>query len=342
LVFGECLFGWKLCIFFGKQFVVWGTSMELSEIISLLASPAPDFSARIGCLPKRWSSGDTTVVANFHYVKFRDSQPSIDDLVTIAHARMINFAIPKSRIRDAVKEMTANPGAFDQMVILATEARDLFIKTKEQTGRSGELGEILLYMLVEWVLKAPIIACKMYLKTALQMPVHGTDGVHLGSDGHSLVVYWGESKLHATLSSAVTSIISSISEFTSSPEKYKNEIRIIKSNIDADGLGESGVEALKNYFNPYKPESNQLINCYACLAGFNLSLYDEAAIKSRDRCEHLFCQEYEKRIDKAGQMILDKTKEAGLQRLRFSYFLLPFPSVDDARAKFQARLWGER
>lgn len=314
--------------------------MTPAEIVALLAPTTPDLMPRLGSMTKVWRDTKTKVTGRFFYVSFRDSKPTVDDLVQIAHARMVNFAIPRARIEEARAEMTANPYVMDPWVTLATEARDLFIRTQEETGRSGELGEILLYMLTEWVLKAPIVACKMYLKTSQQMPVHGSDGVHLGYEDDNLMMYWGESKMHASLPSALAGITASVSEHVNSPEKRKNEIRIVRANLNLDGLDDAGRRAFKNYLNPYAPESNKLLDSYACLAGFNLSLYDEVANCAPDACESAFRTRYETRIEEVCRQIPKKVREAGLDHLRFSYFLLPFPSVDDARARFQQRLCG--
>lgn len=319
-----------------------GAHVTPAEIVELLASPTPDLSSRFGTMTKVWTDSTTKITGRFHYVQFRDSKPTIDDLITVAHARMVNFAIPRSRINEAVAEMQANPRVMDPWVLLVTEARDLFIKTRAETGRSGELGEMLLYMLIEWALKAPIVACKMYLKTAQQMPVHGTDGIHLGCEGDNLVLYWGESKLHATLASALDDISSSISTLVSSPEKYNNEIRIIRANLNLDGVDEMGRAALKDYFNPYKPESNKLLHGYACLAGFDSKLYSAVESYSPDVCDDAFRKKYEERIEPACNLIIKKVKAAGLDNYRFTYFLLPFPSVDVARQKFQEKLWGSK
>ncbi|BAU38710.1 hypothetical protein APT_01628 [Acetobacter pasteurianus NBRC 101655] len=197
-------------------------------------------------------------------------------------------------------------------------------------------------MLIEWVLKAPIVACKMYLKTSQQMPVHGVDGIHLGYEADTLIMHWGESKLHQTLPSALDDISSSITEYLKDPSKYANEVRIIRSNLNLGTLEEEARQAIKNYFNPYKPESNKLLESYACLAGFDSKLYESVAHLDHDECETVFQAAYEKRIDSACKLIADKVKAAGLNRFRFSYFLLPFPSVNEARAKFQARLWGTK
>lgn len=314
--------------------------MTPAEIVSFLTTTTPDLKPRVGTMSKVWSAKGVNVNGRFHYVTFRDSKPTIDDLIDVAHARLVNFAIPRFRILEAMSELKANPSAMDPWVKLVTEARDLFIKTKDETGRSGELGEVLLYMLIEWVLKAPIVACKMYLKTAQQMPVHGTDGIHLGSDGDNIIMYWGESKMHGALPSALDDIVKSIGEFVAVPSKHKNEVRIVRSSLNLDELNDAAKSALKNYFNPYKPESNKLLNCYACFAGFSSQLYEDVKDCSKDECEFEFRKKYDQRLESARNMILQKIKSAGLQNLRFSYFLMPFPSVDHARQAFQDRLWG--
>lgn len=314
--------------------------MTPSEIIALLSPKTPDLGARIATVSKTWSSSGTKISGRFFYVPLRDSKPTIDDLIDVAHARMVNFAIPRARIAEAVAEMEENPGVIDPFVRLTTEARDLFIKTAEETGRSGELGEILLYMLVEWVLQAPIVACKMYLKTAQQMPVHGTDGIHLGHEDGTLVMYWGESKMHSTLSSAITDIAASISGHVSDPKKRQNEIRLVRANLNLDGMSAEAQEALKNYFDPYKPESNNMVDAYACFAGFDSKIYSQVESLSGVEAEAAFLTLYNKRIETACALILEKVKGASLENFRFSYFLLPFPSVDDARQRFQSKLWG--
>lgn len=313
-----------------------------AEIVDLLSPTTPDLAHRIASMDKTWAAEGTKISGRFFYVTFRDSKPTVDDLVAIAHARMVNFVMPRSRIEEVQAELQANPGVMDPWVLLATEARDLFMQTDKETGRSGELGELLLYMLIEWVLKAPIVACKMYLKTSQQMPVHGVDGIHLGYEADKLIMHWGESKLHQTLPSALDDISSSIAEYIKDPTKYANEVRIIRSNLNLGTLDGNVRQAIKNYFNPYAPESNNLLESYACLAGFDSKLYEDVAHLSHDKCESAFQLAYEKRIETACGLIEKKVAAAGLDSFRFSYFLLPFPSVEEARAKFQARLWGTK
>lgn len=314
-------------------------NLSPSEIVSLLGTTTPDLSPRIGTVEKAWESDQYKISGRFFYVRFRDGTPTIDELVEIAYLRMIHFCIPRHRIDEALAEIQRT-GAVDSMMALSAEARDLFIKTYEESGRSGELGEILLYMLTEWVLNAPIVACKMYLKTSQQMPVHGADGVHLGYENDKLILYWGESKLHQKLASALTDIAASIAGFTNNGTLYKNEIRLIKENLNISELNEATRLELKKYFNPYAEESNNLVNAYVCLAGFDTTLYEKALTSTYQCSEKEFLRLYQTRINKACAQITQKTVESKLHELRFTYFLLPFPSVDEARQRFQKRLWG--
>ena len=256
-------------------------TMTPSEIIKALSTEGPDLAARVREIPVDWNTDGIDLTGKVFYLAFRDKLPTVDELIDIAHARIINFALPRNKIESAKKELQSNPGAMDPWVRLATEARDLFIRTQEQTGRSGELGELLLFMLLEWALKAPIVACKMYLKTSQQMPVHGTDGIHLGAEDSKLIVYWGESKLHSSLSSALTDISESISDYINTPGKYQNEIRILQANVNFDALNIDQQTAIKSYFNPYSESSNERIDVYACLAGYDTKIYDQVSQSSK-------------------------------------------------------------
>ena len=317
-----------------------GTTISAADLVGFLKPTTPDLSARIGSFEKVWGPPSKRIVCRAHYVKFRDGKPSVDDLIKIAHARIVNFVLPRPRIEEVLSQFAGDPLAGDAWMLLATEARDLFIKTKEETGRSGELGELLLYMLLEWVLEAPIVACKMYLKTSKQMPVHGMDGIHVGHEGGKLIIYWGESKLHSGATSAVNDIIESVKKQLGSPVKREAEVRVIHANLNIDGLSTAAKAALKDYLNPYKPQSNQLVERHACLAGFDTKLYDDVASEPPETCEAKFREKLETRVQEVFDHIIEKTTQADLGSVSFSYFLLPFPSVDIARARFQEKLWG--
>jgi len=231
-------------------------------------------------------------------------------------------------------------GSLDPIVTLTAEARDLFIQTKKETGRSGELGEMLLYMLLEWALEAPILASKMYLKTNRQMPVHGCDGIHVGFDGNDLILHFGESKMYADLSAALTAIVESIKEYRASSTSRDNELRIIRKDLSTANLPVATANALRAYFNPYDTLSNRIRDSHACLAGFDSNIYERDPGATSEEVEQKLRLTYESRAESACELIARKVADAGLSKFDFTFFLLPFPSVDVARASFQSRLTG--
>lgn len=315
--------------------------MTPAEIVALLRSTTPDLSPRLRTIKRDWNLGTLRVKGHFHYLALRDSKPTVDEMLDVAHKRIVNFALPRSRIQQAIDEMTANPGSADPWVALSTEARNLFIRTRDETKRSGELGEILLFMLAEWVLQAPIVACKMYLKTAHQMPVHGRDGIHLGFDGDQLVVYWGESKLHQEISSALSDIVVSIGAYVANAAERANEVRIVRANLDIDQTDVNLNAAVRSYFNPWSENSNLVSDRFACLAGFDSKIYKDVESLPHADAERAFIAAYERRIDSAGELVKKYVGDAHLEGLHFHFFLLPFPSIEAARLAFQKLLWGE-
>jgi len=290
-----------------------GSAAKASEVVELLSTTIPDLSACIGRFDKTWGGSPAKIDCSLHYVAFRDSKPDVDRHIELAHDRIINFALPQRRIEE-IEARYSNPKARDAAAALMREARELFMNTKGKTKRSGEFGELLLYMLLEWILEAPIVACKMYLKTSQAMPVHGTDGIHLGFDGDQLLVYWGESKLHASLTSALDSILESIQEHQSSVGKRVNEIRILtmNGNLDFDKLPKGTREAAKGFFHPYHPNYNKVADCHACLVGFDSDLYDSVANLSHDTCDKSFREKLEAKMDSIVTQIVAKTAKAGL------------------------------
>jgi hypothetical protein len=183
--------------------------------------------------------------------------------------RVVGYCIPRSRVAAAIQEAedTGNPA---KVVRLQREARELFA----QLQRSGEGGELLLYLLIEAVLGVPQLLCKMPLKTNPNVHIHGTDGVHakLLPNGN-LAMYWGESKLYEDVASAVRDCFSSLAPFlTEEPDlRARRDLLLIRDNLDA-GDAELTAE-LVHFFETDHPQSRGLELRAACLVGFSLDEY---------------------------------------------------------------------
>jgi hypothetical protein len=116
-----------------------------------------------------------------HFPAFRQRKPMVAELIDAVSLHIMNFCLPRSQV-SGVQELYGKleVDEFMQRVeALRQEAFDLFKRAHQATNRNGEAGELILYLLTEWLLGAPQIIAKMALKTNTEMPVHGADGVHI-------------------------------------------------------------------------------------------------------------------------------------------------------------------
>lgn len=128
----------------------------------------------------------------------------------------------------------------------------LVVKAKEKLRKAesndGELGEILLYCMLESHLNAPKLLTKLELKTAVNNYVNGADGVHLLKiDNSTYQFIFGESKLDANLQSGIYDAFKSINTLLKDDlNKLRYEISLVNSNILKETADEESTIILKN------------------------------------------------------------------------------------------------
>jgi hypothetical protein len=189
----------------------------------------------------------------------------------------VYFCLPRKE-RQRQLDKFAEKNDLRHLQDMFDKAKRLLIQAKEQKKTLGEPGELILFILLETMLKAPQIACKMYLKTSEEMPVHGSDGIHLAFDEptKTLTLYWGESKIYSDLSKALDEVCSSITAFTTQKNgkapRYR-DIDILKDHMDVQD--EATREAILEYFDPYSEKHNKLREVYACFVGFDFSFFNK-------------------------------------------------------------------
>jgi Cap4 SAVED domain len=322
------------------------------ELLSAIKGNYTAFSVRLKEIPYDWQEEGMSVSGKFFYLNFQDGQPTVDEFVEFLYWNIIPFCIPR-REREEQRLRYSQTGDERYIHELTDKARNLFIRAKKraslpldaegrpQTISTGEPGELILFMLLEAARGAPQIACKMYLKTSEQMPVHGSDSIHIshGSQAGSLRLIWGESKLYQQLSAALDEICASIAGFLSDEEGRTHrdrDIDVLKDHVDIDDPAWRA--ALLKFFDPYEPESNLREEGYACFVGFDYGTYanlTEVAVHER---EQRLRTELTSRIASACSLFAEKLRTSNLSHLRIDFFLIPFPSVSDLRRKFLDKL----
>jgi len=318
------------------------TTMAETSLETALAALQKDWSfvqARLRILEHDVVTTHGRLTLRLQYPSLRDGQATIGDLVEVISTCLIPFSLPRKRI-EAVTGAKDALGDFDYMRAvegLSREARSLFIRARKSADRNGEAGELLLYILTEWLLEAPQILAKMELKTSGQMPVHGSDGVHVRYDpkAKQLLLYSGEAKLHANLGKAIDAAVASIKSGLA-PEKLKHEIDLVQRHLDLSGLDDEARGALLAYLDPFDETSNARIDVVTCLIGFNFAGY--AATAGDEVPPAAFEAAALAKLAQVGPELAQAFQDADLAHQRIELFLMPVPSVSDLRTLFQNRI----
>lgn len=313
----------------------------LADAMAALLKDHSGLSIRLKNVPFEWSSGMHRLTGSFHYITFADGVPTVQEFVEYLYDCLIPYCLPKHKIKNALSGIDPNT-EYNRIVRLGDEAKSLFIKAKNQLESGGEPGELILYALLEWVLKAPRLVSKMYLKTNNNMPVHGTDGIHLGYDPVKdlLTVYFGESKIYQNFSSAADAAFTSIAELISNSGQISREIEILNNLSDLNSLDSAFQEKIAQYINPYST-SNLTLNkklVHACMLGFEYSAYNRILKFEPDKVASAFEEKYRKRIGSACRVIERHYGKRLPVTTNLHLFLLPFPSLKDFRAAFYEKL----
>ncbi|AND37808.1 DUF1837 domain-containing protein [Cytobacillus oceanisediminis] len=301
-------------------------------IASLLRGKGEELNSYLVQVESNQTVVGTKAITRCYMVKSNaQTMPRVEDLALRLADFMIDYAIPRSEIKKA-KNLDSEENTTLHTSALARKARKLFTKLK----KTGEGGELLLYLLIQSVLRLPQVISKMSLKTSNQMHYQGADAVHMGYDASTqkLQLYWGEAKLYQSLDQAITNCFKSLSPYLISPggaeDPRERDMQLLLTNLD---LANSELEtAILNYLDPHHPSYNLLEYRGACLIGFDSSSYCKTPF---DKTQEIVMEELKSSLTSwLGKINSGITKHQHLNKFTLEVFLVPFPSVQDFRDKF--------
>lgn len=235
---------------------------------------------------------------------------------------IIDFCFPKSRIDAAKADKDSR-----KIMQLANQARNLFVDSK----KSGEAGEVLLYLLCESILEAPQIISKMDYKTSDEMHVHGSDGIHIKeTESGGIALYWGESKIYKNRTSAVTQCLDSIKPFLVplGTGKTSRDLHLIQNNLDKHE--KELKDKLVRYFIQENPEWNEIEIRAACLVGFNYEEYPKFKTPE-NLAENSSIIEM---IEDWQENLAEKVASDIIANFHIDFFMIPFTDIDEFRDNF--------
>jgi hypothetical protein len=301
-------------------------------ILDLMRGDGQELNAYLKEVKKDVSIAGTQANIHFYMISHDGNElPRLKDLARATATRAMDYAIPRSEIKKA-HDYYVKHNSMSKIAELMVKAKSLFTNLSQ----SGEGGELLLYLLIQNYLAIPQLLCKMPLKTSREMHYHGVDGIHAKYDSISgkIGLYWGESKLHQNISSAISDCMDSIKPFLfdsgGTDASQERDLQLIRDNLD---LIDSDLElALLEYLDPDNPNFKKLQYRAVCLIGFDSKKYPSIP---NSKTEDEVSQEIEKAINR-WQKNLDKHIKSRhpLENYIIEIFMIPFPSVQKFRDAF--------
>lgn len=204
------------------------------------------------------------------------------------------------------------------------------IKSDDDLGAGGELGEILLYLFLEQDLDAPKLFSKVELKTNRNNYINGADGIHFrfrkNKDGKKILqLVIGEAKIENKITKGIKDAFDSINEYIS------NNIQDIKllDTFLKDQLFESDEEAdiLKRYLLGDETEEKETV--FGIFVGYSTDYKgindDNDDYKQRVKEANL------NQVLKCKQKIIDYIKQYNISNYEFNFYFLPFHDAQKDR-----------
>jgi len=309
------------------------TTDTMTDFVALLASIARGEAADFIHLLTEYHdpievAGTRTTLRTHFITSDANGTPATELLSGAMASAMVDFCIPRSRIQRAHQSLVKT-GSSAEMTRLALQARDLFV----DLDGTGEGGELLLFLLMERLLKLPQLIAKMTLKTSSNMHVHGSDGVHgrFGADG-VLDLYWGESKLHKSASSAFSECFKSIGPFLGADgDARKRDLLLLRDQMNV--VEEDLAVHLLEYFDPSNPKALEVRWNGVCLVGFDYSAYPDIKKASEEQGALI-----DKGLHSWMSMVTNGLTKHILSGVNIDVFCIPFPDVDEFRKKLRHTL----
>lgn len=221
---------------------------------------------------------------------------------------------------------------------LASQARE---KLRKADRNMGELGELLLYCLLESHLQAPKLLTKLELKTAANDYVKGADGVHLLKiSDNSYQMLFGESKLHKDLKSGIASAFASIKTMLDTGlDKMRYEIHLVNTNLLKETVSEESYEILKKILIPTENDENLNIdNSFGVFLGFELSISDDERRVNNEEFRANILEKIKSSIEEAKPAINAQLKKHEFFGYNFYFYVVPFSELDKIRTEIIDKL----
>lgn len=271
----------------------------------------------------------------FKYIQFDpNGDPKIELLIKKLFSYFTHYCFSAQK-----RKMNQSPTEQEQNELFR-EAQKLFRKWKQEEitdknkPTSGEMGEMILWLLMEAVLEAPQMVAKMNLKTNRKMESFGSDGIHMKVVDDTLNIFFGEAKLYGNVGGALDSIFESIEKFHND-KMWEHEYNLVTTHYKHLKDGEK--QQVFDFISGKTKEHEIKIN-HACLVGYDWDEYKKLDTQERQQFILNFENIYKDETIRLTKLIQARFDTFSKKQFGFEVFFLPVKSVQELRDKFNEEL----
>lgn len=265
------------------------------------------------------------VVTRAYSIKFAGQEEHMQALIEFMADKIKEFVFSKAEIEE-FKKQDIDPWRKSAKYLGPVDP------TKE-----GKYGELLLFLLVEAVLKAPMVAHKIKSLGDPNDQVKGSDGVFFGPYRGKDSLLFGEAKVYQDRNQAINKALQSVDKFHNASSAYSEieaELQIVKETITND-LSPEQAEFLSNVLDTQSKEYQNVNKVHPILI-----VYDDQQISNIENVcqdntqgEEMVCATFGALAKEILPKIQEKidTKWKTLQKVYLDFFFIPVSSVDRFR-----------
>lgn len=274
---------------------------------------------------------------NLFTLRVTNNQFVYNELVELLGNQLHHFALS----RNEVKKLIAD----DKLRSLTDRAKSLLrnhlVNNSGSTSEGGELGEMLLYCLLESHLNAPKILTKLELKTSSQLYVNGADGVHLlklNDKDYQLV--FGESKLNSDLNKGIDNAFKSIGNLLLEKGKKKDfEIELVNSQLVKEAYNEESYNFFKKIIIPSANEDETNIDhSFGIFLGFNINIDESEKKMNNSDFRECIRKKIVAEIEASVEAINTRIRKDEFSGYSFHIYAIPFSDLATTRTDIIAEL----
>ena len=267
---------------------------------------------------------------NLFVLKISNNSFNLGDLTEELENALLTYALSRHTYNDLVEQK--------KLGNLVSKAKE---KLRNAKSNEGELGELLLYCLLESHLHAPKLLTKLELKTASNDYVKGADGVHLLQiDKSSFQIVFGESKLNTDLHKGIKDAFDSIKTMMDNDlRKMRYEISLVNSNLLKENATEESAEILKKLLIPTENDDNLNIdNSFGIFLGFDIEITDDERKMNHSQFREHINDKVTNAVNNQIPIINKFLNESNFLGYDFYFYIIPFSELEKVRKDIISKL----